>query len=608
MRIFTKRWALLAVLFSMMAGAKAEEYVAEWFDVDGIHYSDFGVPDGEVMVEGGASGSSSVVIPETIRTEDGRTFRVTRISDFAFFDHKGLVSVTLPASIDSIGMCAFSYCVDLSEIVVDEENESFSSVDGVLLNKDKTELLAAPNLASVAIPSSVKVIRYGAFLGCSNLTSIEIPSSVTTIEADAFAFTGLASVRLPSSVTELGGSAFHGCSRLASVELSLSLTVINGGTFEGCTSLSSIEIPASVVFLDEGAFLGCSSLTSLVIPASLKAVPGNPCGAGCDNLTGFVVDETHEYLTSVDGMLLSKDKTSLIAVPSNFPVVKIPSSVENISNTAFSGCVNLTSVVLPSSVEYVMGDAFQGCTRLDTLLVSNTVKDMWLTNRDSPLGHIVLLSEDETVLGNLTNDEFFSSAHEATTIYSTGRILNTPGVDWGSYKKVNLLEVDYHETAAFRLAFSLQCNFSPMSVEEVLLDGESVSRDANGDYVLEGIEADREYTLTVNARIMGEVYPLAVNVSVEDASSIEGVGCQADELQVTVRGGWFAGDASLKVVGDGGEACWTLVSPGGSVAAQGKVRADGNWYPLAVSGVPHGLYLLTVRVGEAVKTVKLLYR
>ena len=98
-------------------------------------------------------------------------------------------------------------------------------------------------LISLTLPSNVTSIGYSAFYGCIRLTSLTLPSSVTSIGSSAFeGCSSLTSLILPSSVTEIGSSAFYGCSGLTSLTLPSSVTSIGWATFSGCSGLTSIYV------------------------------------------------------------------------------------------------------------------------------------------------------------------------------------------------------------------------------------------------------------------------------------------------------------------------------------------------------------------------------
>jgi hypothetical protein len=101
---------------------------------------------------------------------------------------------------------------------VDTLNINFCSVDGVLYNKTKTDLIAYPaakTVSSYSIPASVTNIGDGAFSSCTKLTAVNFPASLNRIGESAFSnCTGLISVTMPDSVNEIDDNAFDYCSQL----------------------------------------------------------------------------------------------------------------------------------------------------------------------------------------------------------------------------------------------------------------------------------------------------------------------------------------------------------------------------------------------------------
>ena len=150
----------------------------------------------------GCTGLASITLPNS----------VTSIGSYAFYHCKGLTSITIPNSVTSIGNYAFWDCTGLINFEVDENNSQFSSVDGVLFNKEKTELLEFPKgrkESEYILPNSVTSIGAFAFCDCTGLTSITLPNSVTSIGHSAFnGCTGLTSITLPNSITSIDSSAF----------------------------------------------------------------------------------------------------------------------------------------------------------------------------------------------------------------------------------------------------------------------------------------------------------------------------------------------------------------------------------------------------------------
>ena len=280
---------------------------------------------------------------------------VTSIGDVAFYDCSGLTSITIPDSVTSIGYYAFEGCTGLKSINVASDNDCFSSNNGVLFNKEKTELIKYPegkSETSYTIPNSVTSIEDRAFAGCRSLTSITIPDSVTSIGYGTFdGCSGLTSITIPDSVTSIGESAFSFCYSLTSVTLSNSVTSIGESAFYACKSLTSITIPNSVTGIGIYAFSGCDSLTSINVASDNDCFSGN------------------------NGVLFNKEKTELIKYPEGKSETSytIPNSVTSIGESAFSYCYSLTSITLGNSVTSIGDWAFCVCTGLTSITIPDSV-------------------------------------------------------------------------------------------------------------------------------------------------------------------------------------------------------------------------------------------
>ena len=293
----------------------------------------------------GCSSLTSITIPNS----------VTEIGVYAFKGCTSLTSITIPNSVTNIGDSTFWGCSSLTAIYVAVDNKNYTSVNGVLFNKDKTALICYPagkTDKSYNITNSVTSIGDYAFNGCSSLTSVTIPNSVT----------------------EIGGSAFVGCASLKSITMPNSVTSIGDMAFYKCSSLTSITIPDSVTSIGSSAFSDCSKLRSITIPNSVTSI-GAWAFNGCTGLTAINVAMKNQNYVSPDGVLYNKDKTTIICYPAgkkgnNY---KIPDGVTEIGSIAFSRCSSLTSVTIPNSVTSIGSGAFNGCTSLTRVTIPNSV-------------------------------------------------------------------------------------------------------------------------------------------------------------------------------------------------------------------------------------------
>ena len=279
---------------------------------------------------------------------------VTSIGNEAFAYCTNLTSIEIPSGVTSIENYAFSNCTSLNSINVDKDNQSYSSEDGILFDKEKKKLITYPagkKEKEYNIPSSVTSIGAGTFYGCRSLTRIEIPSSVTSIEC----------------------LAFYGCTSLTSIEIPSSVTRIAAQVFYGCTSLTSIEIPSSVTSIGMWAFYNCTSLTSIEIPSSVASI-GIYAFSRCVSLNSINVDKSNQEYSSEDGILFDKDKKELICYPAEKKEKEynIPSSVTSIGTYAFGNCTSLTRIEIPSSVTSIGTYAFSWCVSLNSINVDKS--------------------------------------------------------------------------------------------------------------------------------------------------------------------------------------------------------------------------------------------
>jgi len=301
---------------------------------------------------------------------------------------------------------------------VDPDNRHFASLDGVLFNRNKTEIVHFPHAitGSFAIPASVTKIERGQFNRRTGLSSVDIPASVATIGNNAFdGCTWLTSINvdpnnenfasldgvlfnkdktalirfppgkrgiysIPNTVTRIEDSAFLGSSGLREVNIPGSVTSIGSQAFSR-TGLVTVTVPNSVTSLGWNAFSDNPNLVSIVLPDGLNLMAyTNGKGGGEDfffgnaSLERIIVGRGNRNYSSVDGVLFSRDGRTLVRFPQGRRGhYTIPDTVTSIGYKAFYNAVYLTSITMPASLTNIGDFAFDGCTSLFAVTIPNSV-------------------------------------------------------------------------------------------------------------------------------------------------------------------------------------------------------------------------------------------
>ena len=391
--------------------------------------------------------SGEVVIPKTIEG-----YEVKWIGDRYFYgamffqDRAGITSVVIPSSVISIGESIFSGCTSLAKITVSPDNKNYSSVDGVLFNKDMTILIRYPEGAadsSYVVPNSVVEIYSNAFIGCNSIKSITLSKGLKKIYDGTFAnLTNLESVIVQEGVQHIGNKAFENCSSLKQISLPESLISIGsvykgnpndfsaseyfqyGRTFYGCTSLEEVKIPDNVEIIGYSTFYGCTSLSKVKLSKKLKEIAENTF-YGCSSLKNIIIPKGVLEI----GYSAFENCTSLenIELPDGLTAIGI--SVDHYFHTSgcysFAGCTSLKEVVIPDSVTGIGSRAFSGCTSLSKVKLSNNLAiiDEGTFSGCTSLAEIVI-PDSVTKIRGKSDSEYFGGAFIGCTSLSKVKLSN----------------------------------------------------------------------------------------------------------------------------------------------------------------------------------------
>ena len=164
------------------------------------------------------------------------------------------------------------------------------------------------------------------------------------------------------------------------------------GGFMSCPNLTGLVLPEGLEEIYSYAFNGCTAITSIRIPASVSKFDGS-CFARCE-IKAYEVDSENPYFTAIDGVVYSKDLTTLVAFPSAYPHehyvvldttriigggafefscisdIELPVGLTSIKNCAFDGS-KIRKIELPDTVTELGELVFRFCYNLEHIQLSN---------------------------------------------------------------------------------------------------------------------------------------------------------------------------------------------------------------------------------------------
>ena len=213
--------------------------------------------NGEVKVTDDFSDRSEMV--KTVTVASG----ITGIGDRTFSNCRNMKRISLPGSLRSIGVRAFSD----TAITGIKLPDGLKSIGAYAFYQSK--------LTNLDVPETVTKIDEYAFSYCSSLESASIPGSVKTLPESLFeADMKLKKVTLGQGVAKVGRAVFRQCG-LTAISFPDSVTVIGESAFSLCTDLRKVTLPKKLTEIENSAFSNCRKLENITIPASVKKIRSN---------------------------------------------------------------------------------------------------------------------------------------------------------------------------------------------------------------------------------------------------------------------------------------------------------------------------------------------
>ncbi len=362
----------------------------------------FVIPDSVTIIGSGAFVDCIALLNVTIPES------VTVIEGAAFYGCRSLLSVNIPKTVTEFGYNAFCYCrsletlyiaenisdldlssfdfygcTSLSAIVTDDNNPVVTSVDGVLYNKECTELLWYPlgkkdpvfvipdgvtaiselnnlYLISLVLPESITNIYY-TFENCISLTDVYYCGSEEEFEAINCDVVGLAFDNAAKHFNYTDSDCAHAWETTCTIEP----TETTGG-----------EEKTQCLICGESTMKSVDKLTIIQTGTCGANIPDNTASWN-DNLT-WTVDSMGTLVISGSGDMFnfygSKDGTGGVPFPKNIKKVIIEEGVTTVGELAFSYYKQLKEIVLPESLEYINMSAFSGCCSLESIVIPKGLK------------------------------------------------------------------------------------------------------------------------------------------------------------------------------------------------------------------------------------------
>ena len=332
------------------------------------------LPDGGAQITGYIGKEGELSIPGQLES-----CTVLSIGEDAFYGCDFLISVSLPDTLQHMGVNPFRGCTQLKEIQVSNDHAHFTVEKNVLFSKEDKRLICYPagmEAESYQPPRWAEIIGENGFFGCEGLKNILLPASIHTVE----------------------DNPFRGCTGLKKILVSPDhphLSVMGGVLFSKSDKRlicypahlenAFYAVPEGIQIIGNYAFSGNEALIRVQIANSIRVMGQNPF-AGCAGLQEIQVPANHAYLENREGVLFSKSDKRLIRYPANLTnkSYTVPQEIAIIGEAAFAGCENLHAVTIPAAVMAIGRDAFAGIPYLELTVERDSYARRWAVENEMP--------------------------------------------------------------------------------------------------------------------------------------------------------------------------------------------------------------------------------
>lgn len=259
-------------------------------------------------------------------------------------------------NVEIIGNYAFGDCEKLRTISIPKVIEIGEGAFG----KNTEDGLAA-SFSTITLPSTLKVLGSGAFLGCEGITEIVIPDGIEEIEAFTFAYcSNLQKVQLPASVTILSQYAFAACENLIEINLD-NVTIFGDYAVAGTLALESVNINNSE-YIGNYAFMN-SAITNALVLNNVKVIGkyafNNTVISSFKSTSVVKIGEgAFEYCKNLSEVSLSDKISNQLEITNQKAVDRIESinDLKGMGLVVFDECDLLKSMTVNGSENANIGD------------------------------------------------------------------------------------------------------------------------------------------------------------------------------------------------------------------------------------------------------------